>query len=230
MKINNATMKLIEHFEGCHLHAYRDAVGVVTIGWGTTNADRSITGKTIHMGMAISQATADKWLKESLEKKYLPKVMKYNNIYHWNENEAGALTSFAYNIGSIDQLTANGTRSKAVIAKKMLLYNKADGRVLLGLKRRREAEHDLFLKPVKSATKTEEKPMEKETITYFKKYTGKKDGIVAILDDKGYDSSFASREKIAKLNGIKNYTGTAEQNTKMVKLIKAGKLIKKKVK
>lgn len=226
MKINNATMKLIEHFEGCHLHAYRDAVGVVTIGWGTTNADKSITGKTIHMGMVISQATADKWLKESLEKKYLPKVMKYDKIYHWNENEAGALISFAYNIGSIDQLTANGTRSKAVIAKKMLLYNKADGRVLLGLKRRREAEHDLFLKPVKEESTT----ATKTDVVYFKKYTGKEVGIVAILKDKGYDSSFESRAKIAKLNGIKNYTGTAEQNTKMVKLIKAGKLIKKKVK
>jgi len=223
MKINQATMKLIKEF---HLHAYKDAVGVVTIGWGTTNADSSITGKVIRMGMTISQPTAEKWLKETLEKKYLRKVMKYDHIYHWNENEAGALTSFAYNIGSIDQLTDHGKRSKATIAKKMLLYNKADGRVLRGLKRRREAEHKLFLTPVKE----ESKPMEKETVTYFKKYTGKHDGIVKILDAKGYDSSFESRARIAKLNGIKDYTGTAEQNTEMVRLIKAGKLIKKKVK
>ena len=152
--------------------------------------------------------------------------MKYDSKYHWNENEAGALTSFAYNIGSIDELTKEGTRSKETIAKKMLLYNKAGGRVLLGLKRRREAEHNLFLTPVKE----DDKKMEKDTIVYFKKYTGKKEGIVAILDDKGYDSSLASREKIAKLNGIKDYKGTAEQNTKMVKLIREGKLIKKKLK
>ena len=195
-------------------------------GWGITSADRDITGKTIRRGMVITQPTAEKWLKESLEKKYLPKVMKYDHIYHWNENEAGAMVSFAYNIGSIDQLTDHGKRSKTTIAKKMLLYNKADGRVLRGLTRRREAEHKLFLTPVKE----ESKPMEKETITYFKRYTGKHDGIVKILDAKGYDSSFESRAKIAKLNGIKNYTGTAEQNEKMVKLIKAGKLIKKKVK
>ena len=224
MKINQATMKLIKEFEGCHLRSYQDAVGVWTIGWGITSADRDITGRTIHRGMVITQPTAEKWLKESLEEKYLPKVMKYDNIYHWNENEAGAMVSFAYNIGSIDELTKEGTRSKGTIAKKMLLYNKAGGRVLLGLKRRREAEHNLFLTPVK-----EEKPMEKESVVYFKKYTGKKEGIVAILDDKGYDSSFESREKIAKLNGIKNYTGTAEQNTKMVKLIREGKLIKKKL-
>lgn len=195
-------------------------------GWGITSADRDITGKTIRRGMVISQPTAEKWLKESLEEKYLPKVMKYDHIYHWNENEAGAMVSFAYNIGSIDELTKNGTRSKATIAKKMLLYNKAGGRVLRGLTRRREAEQKLFLTPVQK----ESKPMEKETITYFKRYTGKHDGIVKILDAKKYDSSFESRKKIAELNGIKNYQGTAEQNEKMVKLIKAGKLIKKKVK
>lgn len=223
MRINEATLKLIKYFEGCHLHSYQDAVGVWTIGYGITSADKEITGKTIKRGMKISQATADRWLIESLEKKYAPKVLKYG--YDLNENEFGALLSFCFNIGSIGQLTDYGRRSKKTIAKKMLLYNKAGGRVLLGLKRRREAEHNLFLTPVK-----EEKPMEKENIVYFKKYTGKKEGIVAILDDKGYDSSFESRENIAKLNGIKNYTGTAEQNTKMVKLIREGKLIKKKLK
>ena len=196
--------------------------GLFEIGWGITSADKEITGKTIKRGMTISQATADRWLIESLEKKYTPKVLKYG--YDLNDNEFGALLSFCYNIGSIGQLTDYGKRSKKTIAQKMLLYNKAGGRVLLGLKRRREAEHNLFLTPVK-----EEKPMEKENIVYFKKYTGKKEGIVAILDDKGYDSSFESRKKIAKLNGISDYTGTAEQNTKMVRLIREGKLIKKKL-
>lgn len=197
------------------------------IGYGITSADKSITGKTIGPGMKISKATAEKWLKESLEEKYTPKVMKYDHIYHWNENEFGAMLSFAFNIGSIDKLTDNGKRSKKTIAEKILLYNKAGGRVLVGLTRRRIAERRLFLTPVKEE---EKKPMEKENIVYFKKYTGKHDGIVKILDAKKYDSSFESRARIAKLNGISNYTGTAEQNTKMVKLIKAGKLIKKKLK
>lgn len=196
--------------------------GLFEIGWGITSADKEITGKTIKRGMTISQATADRWLIESLEKKYTPKVLKYG--YDLNDNEFGALLSFCYNVGSIGQLTDYGKRSKKTIAQKMLLYNKAGGRVLLGLKRRREAEHNLFLTPVK-----EEKQMEKENIVYFKKYTGKKEGIVAILEDKGYDSSFESRKKIAKLNGISDYTGTAEQNTKMVRLIREGKLIKKKL-
>ena len=165
-------------------------------------------------------------LAEDLKKDYR-QVMKYDHIYHWNENEFGSMLSFAFNIGSIDSLTDYGKRSKKEISEKILLYNKAGGRFLRGLTRRRIAERKLFLTPVE---KEEKKPMEKENIVYFKKYTGKHDGIVKILDAKKYDSSFESRARIAKLNGISNYTGTAEQNTKMVKLIKAGKLIKKKLK
>lgn len=146
--VSQVGIDLIKHFEGCQLEAYQDEVGVWTIGWGITNADKSITGTTIKKGLKISKATAEKWLKESLNKKYLPKVMKYDTRYGWNQNEIDALVSFAYNIGSIDQLTANGSRSRDTIAKKMLEYNKAGGTVYRGLTRRREAERKLFLTPV----------------------------------------------------------------------------------
>ena len=144
-KISKTGIDLIKEFEGCHLTAYRDEVGVWTIGYGITNADKSITGTTIKSGLKISQSTAEKWLEESLNKKYLPLVMKYDTRYNWNRNEIDALVSFAYNIGSIDQLTANGSRSRLVIADKMLEYNKAGGKVYRGLTRRREAERKLFL-------------------------------------------------------------------------------------
>ena len=144
-KISKTGIDLIKEFEGCHLTAYQDEVGVWTIGYGITNADKSITGTTIKSGLKISQSTAEKWLVESLNKKYLPLVMKYDTRYNWNQNEIDALVSFAYNIGSIDQLTANGSRSRSVIADKMLEYNKAGGKVYRGLTRRREAERKLFL-------------------------------------------------------------------------------------
>ena len=147
-KISKTGIDLIKEFEGCHLTAYRDEVGVLTIGYGITDSDKSITGTTIKSGLRISQATADKWLEEALSKKYLPLVMKYDTRYNWNQNEIDALVSFAYNIGSIDQLTANGSRSRSVIADKILEYNKAGGRVYRGLTRRREAERKLFLTPV----------------------------------------------------------------------------------
>ena len=149
MKISKKGIDLIKEYEGCGLVGYQDRVKVPTIGWGCTNADKSVTGKTIYVGMKISQETADKWLVDCLNKIYAPKVMKYDHVYHWNQNQFDAMVSFCYNIGSIDQLTADGTRSIGTIADKILAYNKAGGRVLKGLQRRRKAEHDLFCTPVK---------------------------------------------------------------------------------
>ena len=139
-------LKLIKEFEGCKLTAYYDCADVITIGYGTTNADKAITGTTIKPGMTISQATAEKWLEASLDKKYAPLVNKYDSKYSWTQNEFDALISFAYNIGNIDQLTAKGTRDKKTIANKMLEYCKAGGKKREGLVRRRKAERDLFLK------------------------------------------------------------------------------------
>ena len=137
MKISDNGLNLIKKFEGCRLTAYQDTVGVWTIGYGTTNADKAITGTTICQGLRISQETADEWLRQSVDKKYGPKVDKYS-AYNWNQNEFDALVSFAYNIGSIDGLTASGSRSKEEIADKIQAYNKAGGKVLSGLIRRRQ--------------------------------------------------------------------------------------------
>ena len=158
-KISKNCLKLVKEFEGCRLTAYRDEVGVWTIGYGITNSDFKITKKIIRKGMKISKATAEKWLEESLNKKYLPLVLEYDKQYNWNQNELDALVSFCYNIGSIKQLTADGTRSKAVVASKMLQYNKAGGRVYNGLTRRRKAERALFL--TKAAQ--EKKPVKKKS-------------------------------------------------------------------
>lgn len=127
---------LIKKFEGCRLQAYKCPAGVWTIGYGHTNG--------VKAGQTITSAQAELYLKEDL-KKFENKVNKYDSKYNWMQNEFDALISFAYNIGSIDQLTADGTRSKSVIADKLLLYNKAGGRVLSGLTKRRNAERELFL-------------------------------------------------------------------------------------
>lgn len=163
-KISKNCLDLVKKFEGCPLKAYRDEVGVWTIGYGITNADRSITRTTIKRGLKISKETAEKWLEESLNKKYLPLVLKYDKQYNWNQNELDALVSFCYNIGSIKQLTANGTRSRATIASKMLQYNKARGRVYNGLTRRRKAERALFLTKTASKKKPVKKKKSNKTI------------------------------------------------------------------
>ena len=63
MKVSKNGIDLIKEFEGCRLTAYKDEVGVWTIGYGITNADKSITGVTIKSGLTISKATAEKWLE-----------------------------------------------------------------------------------------------------------------------------------------------------------------------
>lgn len=66
------------------------------------------------------------------------------------------------------------------------------------------------------------------TYTYYKKYTGTSKSIVTALQSIGVSSTYSNRKSIAVLNGITNYTGTASQNTKLLNLLKQGKLIKKK--
>lgn len=141
-------LELVKKWEGCQLKAYKDEVGVLTIGYGITNSDKAITGVVIKTGMKITKEVAEEWLKLALEKKYLYKVLKYDSTYNWNINQLDALVSFCYNIGSIDGLTKNGTRSIKEISSKILEYNKAGGKVYKGLTNRRKDEKELFDKPV----------------------------------------------------------------------------------
>ena len=104
MRVSKKCIDLVKEFEGLYLEAYQDSVGVWTIGYGITSADKSITKRDIKKGMKITKATAEKWLELSLNQIYLPKVLKYQEKYHWNTSQIDALVSFAYNIGSIDQL------------------------------------------------------------------------------------------------------------------------------
>jgi len=64
------------------------------------------------------------------------------------------------------------------------------------------------------------------SVKYFKKYTGRSVSIVDALASIGEKSSYAYRKTIAKANHINGYTGTPSQNTKMLNLLKQGKLIK----
>uniref|UniRef100_UPI00307ACC8F lysozyme n=1 Tax=Zhenhengia sp. TaxID=2944208 RepID=UPI00307ACC8F len=146
MNISKVGLDLIKSFEGCQLKAYKCPAGVWTIGWGTTEP---INGIKPHEGMIITQQQADELLIKNL-KGYENAVNKYVT-YSINQNQFDALVSFAYNCG-------NGALKTSTLLKKLnagdvqgaanefLRWNKANGKVLNGLTRRRQAERKLFLK------------------------------------------------------------------------------------
>ena len=136
MKVSQKGIDLIKKFEGCRLNAYKCPAGVWTIGYGHTLG--------VQKGDTIYQEDAENFLIQDLAK-YENIVNKYNDRYSWTQNEFDALVSFAYNIGNITGLTKAGTRNKTQIANAMLLYVRAAGKILNGLVKRRQEEHDLFV-------------------------------------------------------------------------------------
>lgn len=211
MKISETGLNLIKQFEGCHLTAYKDPVGIPTIGYGHT--------KGVKLGQKITQAQADEYLRQDVASAESA-VSKYK--YNYNQNQFDALVSFTYNCGAgnLKKITDNGMRTLAQISARLPNYNKASGKVLAGLTRRRAAEKKLFDTPVKASSSAA------VAQSYYKKYTGKGTSLVDALGSIGVNASFTNRKKIAKANGITNYSGTASQNTKLLDLLKSGKLIK----
>ena len=137
MTVSNNGYRLIKSFEGLRLIAYRCPAGKWTIGYGHTRG--------VKKGMYISEGVAQHFLIEDVQR-VEPVIQRYDKKYHWTQNEFDALASFAFNCGTgnLHKLLGYGTRSKQVIAQKLLLYNKAKGKVLPGLVRRREAEQKMF--------------------------------------------------------------------------------------
>lgn len=147
--INSATINLIKEFEGCKLTAYRCPAGVWTIGYGTTAAAH--VGVVPHEGMTITEEEAEKYLHMAIDK--FSNAIKPAIMRPIHDNEFGAFVSLAYNIGSgaFKKSSAlrhfnDGEIEKAADA--ILMWNKAGGKVLAGLTRRRAAERALFLTPI----------------------------------------------------------------------------------
>ena len=140
MHISENGLNLIKSFEGCRLVSYKAycTERYFTIGWGHYGPD-------VKLGMKITQQRADELLKDDIIS-YENAVNAWDSRYHWTQNEFDALCSFAYNLGcgSISQVTAKGSRSKAEIASKMLLYYNCNGVKLQGLVLRRQKESELF--------------------------------------------------------------------------------------
>lgn len=145
MQTSEKGIALIKQFEGCRLTAYQDSVGVWTIGYGWT---RPVDGVPVRSGMAIKQEVAERLLKTGLVS-YETDVSKLAKV-KMTQGQFDALVSFAYNLGAralststlLKKLNAGDYRGAA---DEFLRWNKAGGKVLAGLTRRREAERALFL-------------------------------------------------------------------------------------
>lgn len=163
MTISNEGLDLIKSFEGCVLKVYLDPVGIKTAGVGHTGADVN----AMQTGTKITQAQADAWLRSDVKKAEV-NVASFDHIYHWTQSQYDALVSFAFNCGSINQLCANGKRSIAEISAKITAYNKAGGKALAGLTRRRKAEKAMFDRTSDEQTAAVEKPQETAKSAYTK--------------------------------------------------------------
>ena len=151
MKITTVSdngIKLIASFEGLRLKPYKCSAGVPTIGYGNTFY---ANGKKVSLtDPPISEQEAKDLLKYSLSKfaQYVDSFCR-DDI---NQNQFDALVSLCYNIGPTN--LKNSTLLKLVnenpknpkIADQFLRWNKANGKILKGLTRRREAEIELYFK------------------------------------------------------------------------------------
>jgi len=148
--VNQAGLDLVKSFEGLFLKPYLDPIGIPTIGYGTIQYENG--AKVTMQDPAITEQRATELLQWEIDLK-AQAVEKMCKVA-LNDNEFAALTSFAYNLGTaalggstLMKLLNAGT-DRVAVADQFLRWNKAGGKELAGLTRRRQAERSLFLQPV----------------------------------------------------------------------------------
>jgi len=137
-------LRLIKHFEGLYLRAYQDSVGIWTIGWGHTGLRHN--DGTVRPGRTITAAEAGLLLRLDLD--YFEGDVQRLITVPLADHEFAALVSFHFNTGGLGDSTLRrklnaGDRTAA--ADQFLRWDKARGRTLPGLTRRRKSERNLFL-------------------------------------------------------------------------------------
>ena len=139
-RTNANGLKLIKSFEGLRLKAYQDAVGIWTIGYGTTRGVRP--------NMTITETEAEAFLQQDLVRfeQTISDALKVSV----NDNQFSALACFTYNVGpgafrSSTLLKLLNEQNIYGAADQFPRWNKAGGVPLAGLTRRRQAERLLFL-------------------------------------------------------------------------------------
>lgn len=134
-------LNVIRSNEGRSLRAYKDSVGVWTIGYGITNYDKGI-GFTVAAGVTITADQAEMLLVTSLQNNYEPAVRKVaTGVLTSKQNWLDAGLDFHFNCGGITKATWPGALLRGdmnAAENSMDSWNKAGGAVLSGLTRRRK--------------------------------------------------------------------------------------------
>lgn len=151
LKVSDVGVNLCKEFEGFFSKAYKCPAGVWTVGYGTT----MINGRPVNPNDQMTEKEAHDYLLIDLQK-HLDQGAKYIRpeiASRLNQNQIDAIASFVYNVGpgglsksSFLRLLNQGDFVNC--SEKLLLWNKAGGRVLRGLTRRRHAEKKLFDTPM----------------------------------------------------------------------------------
>jgi lysozyme len=145
MRLNQKGIDLMHQFEGLRLNAYLCPANIPTIGWGNTFYE---SGRKVQMGETITKERADAlflWVANS----FAIQVRSMLRV-QLNENQFSALVSFAYNVGNANLRTStllrliNANPNDPNIRAQFLRWNKAGGREMAGLTRRRQAESNLY--------------------------------------------------------------------------------------
>lgn len=182
MKTSRNGIELIKSLEGCVLTAYWDIIAY-SIGYGHLGAKE---------GQTITKQQAEELLISDLPS-YEEKVEKYNNIYHWTQNEFDALVSYCYNTGGIKKLVDNGSRTREEIIFDWITHDMAGGKHLQSLRLRRLTEISMFRgtnmteKNITICGHGSDKPSLKNMFTYLddrynkKAPNGKHKGVIKVM-------------------------------------------------
>jgi lysozyme len=140
MKTSLKGIALIKEYEGLRLGAYLCSAGVLTIGYGHTGG--------VKEGDLITEQKAEQLLQDDL-KKFENGVLRLVRV-PLTQNQFDALVSFAFNLGvgnlgKSTLLKMLNDRDYKGAAGQFVRWNKAAGKELAGLTRRRLAESALFL-------------------------------------------------------------------------------------
>ena len=148
MKIAQAGIDLIKTFEGCKLKAYQCSAGKWTIGYGNTQYEN---GLSVKQGDTATQERANELFGLILSK--FDSAVSARLKRDVTQNQFDALVSFAYNcgIGNLEKSTlfakVNKYPNDPTIGAEFMKWNKAGGKALAGLTRRRKAEYELYYQP-----------------------------------------------------------------------------------